>query len=74
MGVDSTFIVTELIIYKGRRLEMTGAWMKSRHFFLSYAPHRMDPVFIVAYVPGNFFHFSLVFYPPSKKTTAYGRG
>jgi hypothetical protein len=26
---------------------MTGAGMESRHFFLSYAPHRMDPVFIV---------------------------
>ena len=40
--------------------------MKSRHFLLSYAPHRMDPVSIVAYVPGNFVHFRLVLYPQAK--------
>jgi hypothetical protein len=39
--------------------------MKIRHFF--YARHRMEPVFIVAYVPRNFVHFRLVLFLRSKE-------
>jgi lipid-A-disaccharide synthase-like uncharacterized protein len=38
---------------------------------LSYAVHRMDPVFILAYLPGNFIYFrNLYFIHKKKKTSA----
>jgi lipid-A-disaccharide synthase-like uncharacterized protein len=38
---------------------------------LSYAVHRMDPVFILAYLPGNFIYFrNLYFIYKKKKTSA----
>jgi lipid-A-disaccharide synthase-like uncharacterized protein len=37
---------------------------------LSYAVHRMDPVFILAYLPGNFIYFRNLYFIHKKKETS----
>ena len=37
---------------------------------LSYAIHRMDPVFILAYLPGNFIYFRNLYFIHKRKKTS----
>jgi len=37
---------------------------------LAYAIHRMDPVFILAYLPGNFIYFRNLYFIYKKKATS----
>jgi lipid-A-disaccharide synthase-like uncharacterized protein len=37
---------------------------------LSYAIHRMDPVFILAYLPGNFIYFRNLYFIRKRKKTS----
>jgi lipid-A-disaccharide synthase-like uncharacterized protein len=39
---------------------------------LSYAIHQMDPVFILAYLPGNFIYFRNLWFIHKKKKVSHG--